>query len=271
MLYGKSSWKGLLVPDYGTDVLLSAAAEWNLFDVNVRLGSSGIHGELALESAGLLEEMDRYFIASALVSHWSGEEYDAAVGNEALALENSSRMIPAWAILPDVSFLESLALRHPLAVRLSPGPTQHNFSLANWCAGTMLEYLQDLAVVTLISRNDIGWPEVEAMLKSFPRLPLVLLDVGYRADRYLFPLLDRFPSLYFDSATYLAHRQLESFVELRGSGSLLFGSRLPLFTPASSLGVLASARIRDEDRQAIAGGNLRRLLAEANARAGRPS
>jgi predicted TIM-barrel fold metal-dependent hydrolase len=76
----------------------------------------------------------------------------------------------------------------------------------------------------------------------------------------LFPLLDRFPNLYFDSATYLAHRQLESVVNQRGAERILFGSRLPLFTPASSLGVLASARISDANRLAIAGGNLRRLL-----------
>lgn len=257
------------MPDYVADVLLSEAAEWNLFDVNVRLGTSGVHGELALESAGLLEEMNRFFITSALVSHWTGEEYDATVGNQALALETNPRLTPAWAILPNASFLDSLAARRPLAVRLTPGPTQHNFSLATWCAGSMLEYLQDNAVITLISRNDIGWSEVQSILENFPRLPLVLLDTGYRADRYLFPLLDRFPSLFFDSATYLAHRQLEAFVEMRGSGSLLFGSRLPLFTPASSLGVLASARIADSDRLAIAGSNLRRLLAEAKARVGR--
>jgi len=126
----------------------------------------------------------------------------------------------------------------------------------------MLEFLQDNNVLTLIVRSDIAWGEVASLLENFPRLRLLLLDTGYRADRYLFPLMDRFPNLYFDSATYLAHRQLESVVEQRGAERILFGSRLPLFTPASSLGVLASARISDADRLAIAGGNLRRLLGE---------
>ena len=98
------------------------------------------------------------------------------------------------------------------------------------------------------------------LLSDFPRLPLVLLDIGYRSDSYLFPLLQRFPSLYFDSATYLAHRQLEAFVEQFGAERILFGSRLPFFTPASSLAVLSSARISDAARRSIAGGNLRRLL-----------
>ena len=240
--------------------LLREAAGWDLFDVNVRIGSSGVQGELALGKAGLLEEMDRFFIRRALVSRWEGEEYDACVGNEALAREADDRLIPAWAILPDVAVLERVQARCPRAVRITPGPTQHNFSLAAWSAGPMLEYLQDSAVLTLIVRTDISWPDIVLILDNFPRLRLVLLDVGYRADRYLFPLLDRFPNLYFDSATYLAHRQLETFVEQRGPDRLLFGSRLPLFTPASSLGVLASARIADRDKLAIAGGNLRRLL-----------
>jgi len=50
--------------------LFTEAADWNLFDVNVRVGSSGIHGELALDTNGLLSEMDRFFIRRALVSHW---------------------------------------------------------------------------------------------------------------------------------------------------------------------------------------------------------
>jgi predicted TIM-barrel fold metal-dependent hydrolase len=242
------------------ETLLRDVEGWDLFDVNVRVGPSGVHGELALDKHGLLAEMDRFFIQHALVSHWAGEEYDVRVGNESLAREADARLIPAWAILPDVALLNDLEARRPRAVRITPGPTQHNFSLAPWSAGPMLEYLQDNAVLTLIVRNDFAWLEVASLLENFPRLPLVLLDTGYRADRYLFPLLDRFQNLYFDSATYLAHRQLETFVEQRGADRLLFGSRLPLFTPASSLGVLASARISDDQKLAIAGGNLRRLL-----------
>ncbi len=254
------------MPDRESESLLSEVSEWNLFDANVRVGPSGVHGELALETAELLEEMDRYFLRSALVSHWAAEEYDAAAGNEALARDLHSRFTPAWAVLPDSRFLEVLAARKPLAVRITPGVRQHSFSLATWCAGPMLEYLQENAVVSLISRNDVGWSEVATILENFPRLPLVLLDPGYRADRYLFPLLERFSSLHFDSATYLAHRQLESFVQKRGAARLLFGSRLPLFTPASAIGVLASARISDSDKRAIAGGNLRRLLGNASDR-----
>lgn len=241
--------------------LFEEAAGWDLFDANVRVGPSGVHGELALETAALAAEMDRFAIRNALVSHWAAEEYDAEEGNRALERDLVPRFTPAWAALPDADGIDALAARRPLAVRLTPGVTAHNYSLARWCAGGLFEYLQARSVLTVLPRPDVDWDRVVEVMENFPRLPVLLLDVGYRSDRVLFPLLARFPGLHFDSATYLAHRQLEAFVERHGPDRLVFGSRLPLYTPAAALGVLASARIRPEARQAIAGGNLRRLLA----------
>ena len=248
---------------FSPEPLFSEAADWKLFDVNVRVGPSGIHGELALDTAELLDEMDRFHIRAAVASHWTAEEYDALTGNQALERDLHPRLTPAWAALPDEASLQSLQARRPAAVRLTPSTPQHNFATASWCAGPLFEYLEQNAVLTLILRSDIEWTALATLAENFPRLPLVLLDCGYRADRHLFPLLKRFAMLHFDSATYLAHRQLEAFVEQHGSDRLLFGSRLPLYTPASSLAVLASARISDANRLAIAGGNLRRLLRQA--------
>lgn len=249
------------MPSSITDPFLEDISQWNLLDVNARVGPSGIHGELALEADALLEEMHRFSIREAVVSHWTAEEYDARKGNEALQRDLRPSLIPAWAALPDPLSIEELAARRPRAVRLTPGINQHNFAMERWCVGPLCEYLEEDSVVTLIARCDIGWEQLASLLEDFPRLVLVLLDAGYRADRYLFPLLKRFPHLYFDSATYLAHRQLETYVEQHGPERILFGTRLPLYAPAAALGVLASARIPEESRKAIAGGNLRRLLA----------
>jgi amidohydrolase family protein len=248
---------------FTSESIFAEAAGWNLWDVNVRVGPSGIHGELALEMPALLEEMKRYFIRAAIAMHGTAAEYDAAVGNEALSRISASELIPAWTPLPDRESIEQLARRRPRAVRLMPRNPNHNFPVTPWGAGELLEYLQAGKVVTLIAREDIEWEALVKVLESFPGLTLVLLDVGYRADRYLFPLLERFPNLYFDSATYLAHRQLEAFVDRFGPDRVLFGSRLPLFTPAASLAVLSSMRVSDAARLAVAGGNLRRLLAVA--------
>jgi predicted TIM-barrel fold metal-dependent hydrolase len=49
-------------------------------------------------------------------------------------------------------------------------------------------------------------------------------------------------------------------VERFGAERILFGSRLPLYTPGAPLAVLLTARVPDSAKRAIAGGNLRRLL-----------
>jgi hypothetical protein len=248
---------------FANQQIFGEAAGWNVWDVNVRVGPSGPHGQLGMSKSELLDEMSSFFIQQAVAAHGTGVEYDAAVGNEALAKTPDPRLIPAWTPLPDRESVEQLAKRKPKAVRLMPKNLNHSYPLTAWGAGELFEYLQSHQVVTLLAREDIDWEPLVALLENFPRLPLVLLDVGYRSDHFMAPLLKRFPNLHFDSATYLAYRQLENFVDRKGGGQLLFGSRLPLFTPATALGVLASARISDEARLQIAGGNLRRLLAAA--------
>jgi hypothetical protein len=238
----------------------SEVASWNVFDANVRVGPSGVHGDLALETTGLLAEMDRFGIRQALTSHFVAEEYDVLAGNRALALDLHPRLVPAWAALPDKESTEKLWALRPAAVRLSFGAKKHNFSPSTWCSGDLLEGLQERSILTLIAREDIEWDFLATLLQNFPRLPILLLETGYRADRYLFPLLNRHANLYIDTSTYLAHRQLESFVDQFGPGQLIYGSRLPLYTPGTTLAVLATARISDEAKLAIAGGTLRQLL-----------
>jgi hypothetical protein len=208
----------------------------------------------------LLAEMSQFYIQRAVTAHWTGLEYDANVGNQKLAAINDERLIPAWTPLPDAESIAQLAARRPTAVRLMPRNPNHSWTVTPWCAGELLDYLAQHRVVTLVAREDVEWQSIVDVLENFPQLPLILLDIGYRSDHYILPLLRRFPSLHFESATYLAYRQLETFVDRCGPDRLLYGSRLPLFTAATSLGVLASARISDEARLAIAGGNLRRLL-----------
>jgi len=240
---------------------LSEVGSWNLFDANVRLGHSGVHGELALDGVELIREMDRFGIQQALVSHLEAEEYDAAEGNLALARELNGRITPAWAALPEPGFMEGLPAHKPFAVRLFYGLQKHNFSSSAWCSGELYEYLQSHSILTLIAREAIEWDALSQLLKGFPRLPILLLETGYRVDRYLFPLFRQHPNLYIDTSTYVAHRQLESFVDRYGSERLVFGSRLPLYTPGAALAVLATARISEEAKLLIAGGTLRRLLA----------
>lgn len=248
---------------FSSESIFGEAADWNLWDINARVGPSGPNAQLGMDTPALLAEMSHFYIQKAVTAHWTGVEYDANVGAEKLAAIQEDRLIPAWTPLPDSESIAQLAARRPKAVRLMPNNLNHSWAVTPWCAGELLDYLAQHRVITLITREDLEWQRLVDVLDNFPQLPLVLLDIGYRFDHFIMPLLRRFPSLHFESATYLAYRQLEHFVDRCGPDRLLYGSRLPLFTPATSLGVLASARIADDARLLIAGGNLRRLLAAA--------
>ena len=126
------------------ELLFSEAADWDLFDVNMRLGSSGIHGELALDTDGLLREMDLFSIRHGLVSHWQSEEYDVVLGNDALAREIGPRMTRPGASFPELSsgkFLQRASrlpfASHPeLRNRTSRWPTGARAVCSNPCNNT---------------------------------------------------------------------------------------------------------------------------------------
>jgi hypothetical protein len=242
---------------------LAECEHWNVFDANAYLGHSGVHGELALETPALLSEMDRFAIKRALVSHFAGLEYDAVEGNRALERDMAPRFTPAWAVSAEHASMEDIISRSAKAVRVWFGPLHHNFSSRPWCSGSLFEYLQQSRTLVLISRPEIEWDDLSVLLGNFPQLRVLLLDVGYRSDRYLFPLLEQFPDLSFDSSIYVSHRQLEWYLSHVGPDRIVFGSRLPLYTPAAALAVLATARIANRARLAVAGDNLRRLLGES--------
>lgn len=238
-------------------------AALELFDANVRVGASGPHGALALGADALEQELASFAITGALAAHWAGLEYDAAHGNCVLAELRRDWLTPVFAATPET--LAQLEQLRPRAAQLAFGALRHNFSSARWCGGELCEYLQSRRVVTVISRDDLDWEGLARLLDDFPGLPVLFVNAGYRGDRYLWPLLRRHSHLYFDTSGYLAHRQLEVFVERMGAERAVFGSRLPLFTPAAALGTLLSARMSEGQRRAVAGGNLRRLLAEVQA------
>src|SRR5690348_5036871 len=121
--------------------IFADAAGWNLWDVNARVGPSGIHGELALDGPALLHEMDRFYIRTAVVAHATGVEYDEALGNQLLSDLEGSRLIPAWTALADRDSVDRVAALQPKVVRLSPGKANHNFPLSAWGAGELMEFL----------------------------------------------------------------------------------------------------------------------------------
>jgi len=218
----------------------------------------------------LLEVMDYFDIAEALVYHSLSKDYGPAFGNARLLEEISGtdRLHAMWVVapshtgeLPDEDELVAQMLaRNVKAARVFPGTDQHNFSLKPWSCGTLLGALQSRRVPLFIDFDQTDCHTLFELCGTHDKLPIVLTGVGYRSNRLLYPLLKRFDNLHVELSSYYGHRGIEMLVERFGAGRLLFGTGLPFFSPGSAIGMLNYGRVTESDKRLIAGENLRALL-----------
>ncbi len=207
-------------------------------------------------------------LSGLLVFHAEAVLYDALHGNQTLIDETNERpgLHRVWVALPEVSadedeagkFLSAMEEHRVAAVRIFP--RTHNFTLTNQSLDPLFSLLNGRAFPVFANQEEISWDEVIYLLRSFPRLPFVLTNVGYRLGRYVDPLMRCYPTFHLELSRYQVHRGLEDLCRKFGSERLLFGSGLPVFSPEPVMAMVMSAQIGLHDKQNIAEANLRRLL-----------
>jgi len=251
--------------------MTSRISELGLFDSNCMLGriiapKPGF--PLSVES--LLEVMDDFEIAEALVYHSMSKEYHPAEGNEVLMDEIAriDRLHAMWVVMPsqtgefpdEEQLVDRMLARNVKAARVFPHPDRHNFSLRHWVCEQLLRSLEGKRIPLVVDQEDLDWDTVYEVCHRYPMLPLVLTNVGYRVNRFLYPLLERFGNLHVELSNYCGHGGIEDLVKRFGAERFLFGTRLPYFTPGSAIAMLSYAGIGESERKLIAGDNLRNLL-----------
>ena len=222
----------------------------------------------------LLAEMDRAGIDRALVWHIAQHDYSATVGNEMLAraIGPRDRLLGCAAVLPPQTretpgpshLAKWMAERRFGAVRVFPGA--HRYRLNPVTMGGMLETLDHRRVPLLVSvTRGVDWPDVYRLMEAFPSLVCLVCDHGcWGQDRLFRPLLEAYPNVYVDTANYLLDGGIEALVADCGARRLVFGTGFPDHYHGGMMLALKHARISDEDRAAIAGANLARILREAD-------
>lgn len=237
------------------------------FDCNARLGRSRRPRPTEFTTKqGLLGEMDRCGIERALVYHAESLQLSPSLGNTRLIAEteSESRLWPCWMALPPdtgempAPDVEEMLVAGVRAVRLAPAA--HRFLLNEPASGRLLAALASRRVPVLLSLEDSSWAEVHGVLSRHPELPLIVLDVGYRCDRNLYPLLNSHKTLKIETATYAVHRGIEQVCERFGPGRLVFGTGMPERDPGGAMAAITYAEVGDTAKQMIAAGNLEALL-----------
>ncbi|MGQ9597006.1 MAG: amidohydrolase family protein [Thermoproteota archaeon] len=148
-------------------------------------------------------------------------------------------------------------------------PNNHHFSLSEWCVGELLSELEEYRMPLLIDFSiihyhdaiqKIQWNAIYDICKNHKNLPVILLRMGLAVNRNLFPLLALFENLYVDISYYQVNNGIETICEKFGAHHLLFGTGLPVFSPAAPLSMLMYSGISIEEKKMIGGENLKRLL-----------
>jgi len=243
------------------------------FDCNAFFGLPMKRPLLPVATADdLLREMDRAGVSRALVWHISQYDYSPIVGNRLLAeaIRSHERLLGCWTLLPsqthelpgpDELFAEMKRSRI-YALRAFPG--SHRFLLSSISMGDILEGMVRRKVPLLLSLiRGVGWQEIYDLLSEYPDLTCIICDHGcWGMDRFFRPLIERYPNVYIDTSQYLLDGGIESFVEDYGHERMLFGSGFPERYYGGLMLEIAHCDIPGEAREAIAGGNLERIISE---------
>ena len=98
---------------------------------------------------------------------------------------------------------------------------------------------------------------VAHLLRFFPDLIVITGSQGSNPlDRYAWPLVEKFPNLYFETSGYLVDAGIEEFCRRYSASRLVFGSGFPDNSSGVGHAGSCTAEISDADRQAIAWDNL---------------
>jgi len=247
-----------------------------LFDANCHLGPSNVSVAAAPISAVQVKgELDRCGIAEALVYHSFAGGYSPSIGNAILSAEISAipRFHGVWVVLPhhtEEMPAPGLLVEKTLAIDIRAVrmfPVRHRFLLSDWSVDKLLEKLSEHRLPLFLDYDRTHWSEdivdydaVCRICKQFPTLPLILVREGIGSARYLYPLLERFDNLHLETSYYQAPCGLEDISRKFGAKHLLFGTGLPIYEAGPAISMLLCSEISPEEKQMVAGGNLRSLL-----------
>ena len=252
------------------------------FDANCMVGdlTAPNPSRQALTVEALQDELAYFGITDALVCHAEAAERNLHLGNSRLIdeIKGTSGLHPAWVIPMHTAidypapgeYVADMLERGIRAVRVWP-PPYHGYLADPWALGPLWDELADQRIPVLVATSDLGrFPDQPAsgfsaknlyeICRQYPTLPVVVLRLNFSALSIAVPLLRECPNLSVELSYFTTHRGVEYLVHQVGAPRLLFGSGLPWGSPGPGIAAVRYAMIDEEERQLIAGENLRRLL-----------
>ena len=225
-------------------------------DANCMVGRWGIQ-KLYFETIGqLLSEMDYHGIEKGLVYHSLAWQYDPEFGNKKLLEEigGNFRILPIFVIAPwdrpEDEWLraqEEFVRKNAFAIRLFP--RDQNFLLARWNIEKILLFLERIRMPLFINYDQLDFSKINEVLSSYPDLPVIISNTGYRIGRILNSLFERYNNFYLEISTFFSYEGIEEICRRFGAQRLIFGTRMPFIDPGAMLARIIYADIDDEKKR----------------------
>ena len=249
---------------------------FEFFDANARIGTVPNRDPRHFYTADeLLREMDRFGVAEAMVWHGWCNRWDRDRGHEVLMkeLRGKDRLHPVWVVghhhtgeLPlGPELVSRMVEAGAKMARLFFGTWGASDEHMPWAYEELLGAMEEVRMPVLVEWEAKlpGWNDLASMCSSYPNLPVILTHAKLTQwERNWYPLMSRFKNFYIETAGYQGWRGLEGLCRLFGPRQMVFGTRAPTYQLGQSMSMIARTLRPPEERQAIAAGNLRRLLGE---------
>ena len=139
-------------------------------------------------------------------------------------------------------------------------PKSQNWPLSEWSAGKLLATLEERPIPLFLDFAETSCDQAYALAMAHPGLPVVLTGWPFRLSRLVYALLAETENLHFEISSFQLHGGIEDICAKFGAKRLFFGSAAPHLDAAPSVMAIRYARIPEEEKAMIAGGNLRALL-----------
>ncbi len=244
-----------------------------LFDANARLGNapSRQDGEPS-GTEDIIALMDAFNVKKAVVYHAVAQFSDIMLGNSLLARETggSDRFLLQWAVLPPLwelyprpcEWIKMMRENGVVSVRIFP--KQYGHSLRRYAAAELFDALGEAGMPVFVEYSELRDADaLYDLCRDYPETNFVLCSPGYRCLRQIVPIMDSCDNLYMETSNLFMHNGLAEFCRYQGAGRLLFGSGMPTASLAAAASQLLLSDLSRAEKEAVASGNLKKLLGEA--------
>jgi len=247
------------------------------FDCNASYGIYSVPPYKRADSVDvLMEEMEWCGIHRAMVRHAAMIDESPIVGNPLLIeqMKPYPRLEPSWGILPpqtkELGTVQELisSMKENNVKALWAYPAKHRYLLNSITFGELFEEMTSRNIPLFLERNEsCGGNEwaiaADFVLKDFPKLTLIVVGHGsWGEDRFFRPLIERYEGFYIDTSRYELDGGIADFCKTYGPYRLLFGTNFPRTPMGGAMLTLMHADIKEDEKVAIASGNLERILSE---------